>query len=123
MSQIDELGQVAKMLIVRAEDDWIDGGDFVDLARNSNVQNDNDRRDLCIGLCVRLIAGGILVPGDIDDGFVPWDVGTAEAILRVTEAWLGRTLDEAGLGSLAWFNLTPKGELIAKQLLESGASW
>lgn len=124
MEPSEAVGRIARDLILRAADDWLQGIDFADLARHSNLSDVWDARDLCIGVCARLIFDDILVPGDIEDGFVPWQGEKPDLIARLIEGWLSQDIREVNLGDIAWFALTSRGEAIAQDLISGESrSW
>ncbi len=72
--------------------------EVMDLVRASGLKDPDDLRDLALGLVVRLVAGGQLVPGERDAStHRPWPGSTADSVARIVEDWPGEVL---------WFTAT-----------------
>ena len=80
-------------VLARAGEDWLTAAEVMDLVRTSGLKDPDDVRDLALGLVVRLVAAGQLVPGELDAStHRPWPGSSAEAVARIVEHWPGEVL-------------------------------
>lgn len=113
---------LAEDLLARASDDWVTAAEVIDLARRSGLEDPEDLRDLSVGLIARLVATGLLVPGEYDGSVHrPWECSTAQAIARITEDWSARTDPFVMPGEIVWLDTTPEGQRLGGAVLRREA--
>ncbi len=96
-------------LLTRAGEDWVTAAEVLDLVRSSGLKDPDDLRDLALGIVVRLVAVGQLVPGELDAStHRPWPCSSAEAVARIVEHWPARPDPVAEPGEILWFKATPQ---------------
>lgn len=119
MSISPESRTLTEDILARAVEDWITPADVISVCLRSNLKNAEDSRDLAIGLVARLIATGLLVPGDVtQSGHRPWDCSSAEAINRITVEWSALQNPVMVLpGEIVWLDTSPEGEQIGEAIL------
>ncbi|BCW18397.1 hypothetical protein NtRootA9_11050 [Arthrobacter sp. NtRootA9] len=112
-------------VLARAVEDWVSPSDVVNVCLlRSHCRSPEDARDLALGLLTRMIATGLLVPGDID-GTVhrPWDLPPGSAIVRIAMEWSSMKDPIMVLpGDIVWLDASREGQLIGEAVLrrESG---
>jgi hypothetical protein len=101
-------------LLARGISDWIYVAEVVFVARRSGLTDTEGLRGLALGLMTEMMVRRLMVPGDVDEfGFQPWPSTLGEAIQRIEETWDEEELSPTP-GSVAWFNLTPKGDRLGR---------
>ena len=79
----------------------------------SEDPNLDARIDLGLELLRTIFERRLMVPGDVNQTFTAWSGGVDEWIERIADGWreAGNNL---GIGDVAWFDLTPDGQMAAK---------
>ena len=113
---------LAEELLARASEDWLTAAEVIDVARQSGLTDPSDLRDLSVGLISRLVATGLLVPGEYDGTeHRPWDCSHGEAIARIAEDWAARRDPFVMPGEIVWFDTSPEGQRVGQAVLEREA--
>lgn len=110
--------------LVAGLDDWSDAGWIYSLALERALEDNTTARALSIGLIAELIVGGFALPGAITDGHhSPWPISDGDSIARITSEWLKSWSDYPPTpGAIVWFNNTPRGDAVARAVLEGEAA-
>ncbi len=117
----DSLDSIEREFLLEGVEDYVGLWEFSPaVRRHLNEQDPEKVRDISMMLVRRLIGQEVMVAGDLaeEGGFAPWSCSAEESIDRIGELWrrLGR---DPNLGDdIPWFDLTPKGESIAKRLMQ-----
>lgn len=109
------LRTLAEDLLARVAEDWVSAAEVIDLVRRSGVEDPSTLRDIAVGLVGRLIAGDMLVAGDITDRIhVPWSVSRGDAILRIASDWAAVSDPFVMPGSICWLDSTHRGQEVGE---------
>ena len=104
--------------LIRGADDWVDVADFTNIAQRSGAKNSESLRAVALGLIAEMLGRGLIRPGRVDDfGFHPWDESAVDAIERIVQTW-NEDDPFPTPGSVAWFDLTPKGKELARAAVQ-----
>ena len=105
-------------ILARGVDDWLHPAEIDWVGARAGVTGTEPRRALAIGLVAQAICAGLLVAGEVtDDGFLPWDCGSASALAHIVEEWVAWGDAELTPGAICWFNLTEVGERMGQEVL------
>lgn len=77
------------------------------------------RRAIAIGSLTELLVSGMVDIGAEDrDGFHPWPVSTADAVIRMVSTWLELGRSEPWGGQVGWLRNTEAGNARARVVRE-----
>lgn len=122
-----ELDPAARTLLEDLVDDWCVEGwifsGYLRAMRESAAEPDLEAvRLAAVDLADTLLREGLIVAGGLATGsFIAWDVPADDMADRVRQAWLAEEEPDVSFGSVAWFDITPKGEQWLAEQTESGA--
>ncbi|GAA2872907.1 hypothetical protein [Paenarthrobacter ilicis] len=119
LEQWFEMRTLSEDILARAVDDWVTPSEVIAVCHRRDLGSQDDVRDLALGLIARLIATGLLVPGDIrEKGHLPWECTPGEAIVRIIGEWSAFPDTEMlRSGDIVWLDATPEGERIGEAVL------
>jgi len=119
LKQWHDIRTLSEDVLARAAEDWVTPSDITDVCRRRGLKDQDDVRDLALGLITRMIAAGLLVPGDIRErGHQPWDCTPGEAIVRIVGEWAAFPDTEMlRPGDIVWLDATPEGARIGEAVL------
>jgi len=106
-------------ILARAVEDWVTPFEVVSVCIRRGLRDRDDVRDLALGLIIRMIATGLLVPGDIGGSkHQPWECSPSEAVARIAAEWASfPDLASLRTGDIAWLDATPEGERVGQEVL------
>ncbi|MEJ2810435.1 hypothetical protein WBN73_02810 [Paenarthrobacter sp. CCNWLY172] len=104
-------------ILARAVEDWVTPFEVVSVCIRRGLRDRDDVRDLALGLIIRMIATGLLVPGDIGGSkHRPWECSPSEAVARIAAEWASfPDLASLGTGDIAWLDATPEGNVSGRR--------
>lgn len=111
-----ELDPAAWTLLEDLVDDWCVEGwiysGYLRAMRASGGEPDPEAvRLAAVDLADALLREGLVVAGDLATGsFVAWEMPADDMADRVRQTWLAEEGPVVPFGSVAWFDITPKGE-------------
>jgi hypothetical protein len=106
-------------LLARGVDDWVSAAEVFDVASRSAVSDPFALRALSVGLIAEVLVRGWMVAGDVTgSGFNRWDCTTAEAIMKVSDAWFAREQPLVMPGEVVWLNTTEQGAALGSGVLQ-----
>lgn len=112
---------VARELLVRGMDDWVDLSELPYYARRIGGAADaSEERRLSLDAVKLLLESGLWIAGVIGKtAFAPWDMTTAAALRRIEDEWQppDRPLE---FNEICWFANTERGDAYGKRLVEAG---
>ncbi len=117
MSVPYEMRSLTEDILARASEDWVSPFEVIRICRRSGLQNDEDLRDLAIGVIARMMATDLLVAGEIEAGVGhrPWVCEAGQAITRIIMEWCSHSDPfDVQMGEIAWFDVTPEGRRIGE---------
>jgi hypothetical protein len=97
--------------------DWVHAGEVIWKARHCGAEDPHDARDLAVGVIARLIFSGLMIPGDVRGGHIPWTTSPAESVHRITTEWAEREDPFVLPGEIVWLESTLKGDIIGEEVL------
>ncbi|SNY29456.1 hypothetical protein [Paractinoplanes atraurantiacus] len=102
-------------LLVEGLDDWVPVDTVIGAAREAAEAAGVEFQGLTVEVLERLIVGGLMVAGDIGDGFERWD-DEPQAMVRKVVAQV-ESFGWAPLGGACWLANTPAGDDRARTVL------
>lgn len=103
-------------VIVQTADDWSDAVWIVGLAAAATNEAPG-YISRALDVIIDGLGRGLLVAGDFTGPeFEPWPEPTDEVIARISRAWAALGGREPEPDSIAWFDLTPAGEVLAAEI-------
>lgn len=107
-------------LLVDGLDDYGSANWVVAIARRElNIADIRDLRAISLGLIAELLMEGLMVAGDLEFHFYPWDLEPHAALRRIIDEWLEWGLEESPTpGAICWLDNTEKGNEIARRAFE-----
>jgi hypothetical protein len=80
-------------------------------------------RERALELVSEVLFSGLMVAGEVDPKFVPWDLSAAESFARIRDEWMATT-PQIYPFDIGWLDLTPAGEARAREMLaREGVEW
>ena len=105
-------------LLIACYDDWVSLLEASGWVRDTRPGADEDEvRSATVALLQQLIREELIEGGDLDSGFVAWNLSTEESCRKIEQEW-HMPLSELHQGHGWWFASTPAGDDIGKWLTE-----
>ena len=104
-----------------AYEDWLDPGSTLSIA-SEKALDDNEQRQLSIGVIAELLVEKLVVPGYMLPGWIhaPWDGSAGDAIARIAAEWSSDFADKTLFpGAIVWLAITDKGRSQAESILRA----
>ncbi|WP_433782386.1 hypothetical protein ACQPX6_21140 [Actinomycetospora sp. CA-101289] len=106
----------ARDILVEGLQDWIDLG----FARQyvSDEVGDVPVTELgeqTIGVIEHLLRAGLVVAGDVWDGFTPWPLDPEATVARIRTEW-DQPAAQLLPGDICWFEITESGATLARRI-------
>jgi hypothetical protein len=80
-------------------------------------------RERALELISEVLLSGLVVAGDVDKRFVPWESSAEESFARIRGEWMATTPRIYSF-DIAWLDLTPAGAARASEILaREGVEW
>lgn len=99
-------------LVAHGVDDWVqDGEAWGNIAGRAALSREG-RLPIAIGVITAALLRGLVITGDVMDGFQPWDMSPSESAAVIAERWLALEDPAVLPGDICWFCNTPTGEVL-----------
>jgi hypothetical protein len=105
-------------ILARSTDDWISAAEVIDVARISGETDPKKLRVISLDIIRQLVMDGLVVPGDVDTAFRPWDCTPSEAVARIVEDWMARDDPFVMIGDIVWLDATQEGQRIGEAICD-----
>ncbi|HRA47590.1 MAG TPA: hypothetical protein PK819_05930 [Thermomicrobiales bacterium] len=102
-------GSILADVLLDGRADWTSVRTFVSTARR-HAGPITYLPELTIGVLAEALLGGFVVPGYVDDLFVPWDGNPANWLARIVFEMSQVDIEKIYTGDIAWFRNTSIGD-------------
>jgi hypothetical protein len=106
-----EVERIAWNLLDLGLDDWVPFGQLISEAAESGLPESQEDQ-LVREVLNHVLRNGLMVAGDLNDGFKPWAGSVEDWESRILELW--RESDPEEDSYFCWFANTPEGDRLAK---------
>jgi hypothetical protein len=104
-------------IVATGTDDWVHDAEVWGNIAGRVALSVDDRLPIALGLITTALMKGLMIAGDVMDGFQPWGMSPAESAIAIAERWLA--LDDPSVlpGDVCWLCNTATGEALGQAVL------